>query len=66
MEGIKEKGFYNSVNDLFNRADCSVEYKAVVAEMLAYKFRMISDNQINKKLAETKENAENKKKGGEE
>lgn len=52
MEDIKMKGFKNSVEDLFNRADCSTEYKAVLAEMLAHKWRTISDNMINKKLAE--------------
>ncbi len=58
MEDIKMKGFKNSVEDLFNRADCSTEYKAVLAEMLAHKWRMISDNQINKKLAELPKSGE--------
>lgn len=52
MEDIKMKGFKNSVEDLFDRADCSTEYKALLAEMLARKWRTISDNLINKKLAE--------------
>ncbi len=56
MDDIKMKGFKNSVEDLFNRADCSTEYKAVLAEMLAHKWRTISDNLINKKLAEIPQN----------
>lgn len=59
MEDIKMKGFKNSVEDMFNRADCSIEYKALLAEMLAHKWRSISDSRINKKLAELP-NAEGK------
>ena len=51
-EELRMKGFYNSVNELFNTAACSTEYKALLAEMLARKWRAISDNLINKKLAE--------------
>ena len=51
-EDIKMKGFKNSVEDLFNRADCSTEYKAVIAELLAHKWRIISDTKINNKLAD--------------
>ena len=50
-EELRMKGFYNSVNDLFNKAACSTEYKALLAEMLAHKWRTISDGQINQALA---------------
>ncbi len=50
-EELRMKGFYNSVNDLFNKATCSTEYKALLAEMLAHKWRVISDGQINQALA---------------
>lgn len=58
MEDIKMKGFKNSVEQLFDKADCSTEYKALLAEQLAYKWRMISDTKINEQLKTIAEKGE--------
>ena len=63
MEGKKEivemKALKNTVERLFTETECSAEYKAVMAEALALRWRAIADNEINLELAK-REAAERK------
>ena len=51
-ENVTMKALKNSVEELFNSAKCSAEYKAVLAELLAQRWRTISDAQINLQLSQ--------------